>query len=62
MPDTDISNYEISNALGELDDISKEWCDFFKRLCDTSRTVPHQSKPEETNVGIFAGAAWRKNI
>lgn len=54
-----IYGYTVSANVKELEIIVRSWCNTFIVFSDISGTVPHQSKPEETNVGIFIGAAWK---
>lgn len=51
--------YFVKDRIKELASVVEMWGNCFVALSDVSQTVPHQSKPEETNVGILAGAAWR---
>jgi hypothetical protein len=56
-----LANTFTNQNLDGLKEILDEWCCCFERLADCTGTAPALSKPEETNVGILAGAAWRRN-
>jgi len=59
MNSKNIFDFYVNQELKEIKTILHEWCNCFIDFSDISKTVPHQSKPEETNVGILSGAAWK---
>lgn len=56
-----LANTFTNQNIDALKEILDEWCCCFERFANCTGTVPALSKPEETNVGILAGAAWRRN-
>lgn len=54
-----IVGYQVTDNAKRVETIVRSWCNSFITFSEVTGTVPHQSKPEQTNVGIFCSTAWR---